>query len=79
MKKCLKKCQELDVTCPIKDCRYWINFKEDFNCALCSIEHNGSMTLREIADRLGVSFVRVKQIQDKSIKKIGLFFDKESI
>jgi len=79
MKQCLSKCKELDVTCPVEACRHWIEFEEDHNCSLCSIEKNGSMTLREIAGRLGISFVRVKQIQDKSIKKIGLFFDKDSI
>ena len=31
---------------------------------------NGKMSLRETADRLGVSFVRVKQIQDKAVEKL---------
>ena len=79
MKKCLEKCLELDVSCPVKECKYWISYEQDYNCCIKSIDNNGAMTLREIADRLGVSFVRVKQLQDKSIKKIGLFFDKESI
>ena len=79
MKECLKKCLELSVSCPVQECKYWILYEEDYNCCIKSIDNNGSMTLRKIADRLGVSFVRVKQIQDKSIKKIGLFFDKESI
>ena len=79
MKECLNKCKELQVSCPIKECRYWVSYEQDLNCALHAVERNGAMTLREIADRLGISFVRVKQIQDKSIKKIGLFFDKDSI
>ena len=37
------------------------------------------MTLREVADRIGVSFVRIKQIEDKALKKIGHLLDKESI
>jgi hypothetical protein len=79
MKKCLERCKELQVSCPVKECRYWVSYEQDLNCSLHSVERNGAMTLREIADRLGVSFVRIKQIQDKSIKKIGLFFDKDSI
>jgi len=79
MRKCLEKCIELQVSCPVKDCRYWVSYESEMNCCLRSVDENGSMTLREVADRLGVSFVRVKQIQDKSIKKIGLFFDKDSI
>lgn len=71
MKDCLETCQRLGVSCPIKDCRYWINFEEDKNCTFQSIRSHDSMTLREIADRLGISYVRVKQIQDKTLKKIS--------
>ncbi len=71
MMKCLETCEKLKVSCPIKECRYWINFEEDRNCTFQSIRGNNSMTLREIADRLGISYVRVKQIQDKTLKKIG--------
>ena len=72
MKKCLKMCKELDVSCPIEECRQWINYPRDNNCILESIDKHGSLTLREVADRLGVSYVRIKQIQDKALKKIGL-------
>jgi DNA-directed RNA polymerase sigma subunit (sigma70/sigma32) len=30
------------------------------------------MTLREAADRLGISFVRVKQIEEKALSKLGI-------
>jgi len=39
------------------------------------------MTLREVSERLGVSFVRIKQIQDKALlkasknKDIASFFE----
>ena len=36
-----------------------------------SINKNDAMTLREVADRLGMSYVRVKQIQDQVINKIS--------
>jgi DNA-directed RNA polymerase sigma subunit (sigma70/sigma32) len=36
-----------------------------------AIDKHGEMTLREVADRLGVSYVRIKQIQDGTLKKIG--------
>jgi DNA-directed RNA polymerase sigma subunit (sigma70/sigma32) len=32
----------------------------------------GNMTLREVADRLGVSFVRIKQIEEKALNKLGI-------
>jgi hypothetical protein len=71
MIKCLETCEKLRVACPIKECRYWIDFEKDRNCTFQSIRDNNSMTLREIAERLGISYVRVKQIQDKTLKKIG--------
>ena len=69
MKKCLQTCRALNLPCPIQECRYWISYKKEYNCIFDSMEKNGNMTLREVADRIGVSFVRIKQIQDKAIKK----------
>lgn len=71
MKNCLETCKKLNVACPIEECRYWISYKQEHNCTFEAIERNGALTLREAADRLGVSFVRVKQIQDSALKKIG--------
>ena len=71
MIKCLEACERLNVECPIKDCRYWINYKSENNCSFESINRNNSMTLREVGERLNISYVRVKQIQDKALKKIS--------
>ena len=79
MRSCLKACVALDTSCPVESCRYWINYDKEHNCALASIEANGNMTLRQVADRIGVSFVRIKQIEDKALKKIGHLLDEESI
>ena len=79
MKKCLQTCKELNVVCPIEECRNWIEHVPDLNCTLEAIRKAGPMTLREVAERLQISFVRVKQIEDKALKKISLLFDKESI
>ena len=70
MKKCAQECQLKKRCCKEEECRYWIEYKEDFNCSLISIHNNGNMTLREVGDRLQISFVRVKQIEDKAIKKL---------
>jgi hypothetical protein len=71
MIKCLKTCEELEVSCPVKECRYWINYEKERNCVFETVRVNHAMTLREVADRLNISYVRVKQIQDKTFKKIG--------
>jgi DNA-directed RNA polymerase sigma subunit (sigma70/sigma32) len=69
--KCLSTCQSLDVACPIKECRSWIDFEEDRNCLHEAISKNGAMTLREVAVRMGVSFVRIKQIEEKALAKMS--------
>ena len=77
--RCLETCKKLNVVCPIKECRYWISYPEEVNCMYKSISENGYMTLREVAERLGISYVRVKQIQDQALKKIGHLLKNVSI
>jgi len=70
-KTCVELCCKHEVSCPNEDCRQWINFEEDLNCTTIAIQKHGDMTLREAADRLGISYVRVKQIEDEALKKIS--------
>ena len=70
MRECSKSLLEYNVSCPCKECRLWIDYKKDSNCTLVAVKKQKTMTLREVADRLGVSFVRVKQIQDVAHKKM---------
>tara|TARA_R100000315_G_C5207752_1_gene122971 strand:- start:175 stop:411 length:237 start_codon:yes stop_codon:yes gene_type:complete len=78
MRECAKTLMKYDVSCPCEDCRLWIDYEQDQNCTFVAVENNKTMTLREIAERMGVSFVRVKQIQDtacaRMIKKLGKGF-----
>ena len=77
MRGCAKTCKDLDTDCLCKECRLWIDFSDDLNCTLIAIDknHTGELTLREVADRIGVSFVRVKQIQDKALQKLQKHLD----
>ena len=70
LRPCSRKCIELNIECPVKDCRMWIDYSEEKNCTLISVNENDSMTLREIGERLGISFARVKQIEQKALSKI---------
>ena len=70
LSECSKACIRCNVSCPIKDCREWIRHEDDLNCTSIAVRKNGAMTLREVADRLDVSFVRVKQIEDKVLQKV---------
>lgn len=71
MKKCVEKCMTLKVSCPNQECRMWIDSEKNLNCCNVAIDNNGEMDLRQIGEILGISFVRVKQIQDKAIQKIS--------
>ena len=68
--KCLEECKIKKQACLNKNCRLWIDYKEEYNCINETISRNGALTLRSVAKRLGVSFVRIKQIQDNALEKI---------
>ena len=70
LKPCSRLCVDSKKECPEKECRMWVDFPAEYNCCLISIYENGSMTLREIGERLHISFARVKQIESDAVKKI---------
>lgn len=71
-KTCTEACKKLDVSCPNQECRNWIDYEEDHNCALISVDKNDKMTLRDVAKRLKCSFVRVKQIEEEALNKMNI-------
>ena len=70
LRRCSVECMDKKKACNQIDCRLWIEYEEDYNCCLVSIFENGPMTLRQIGDRIGVSFARVKQIESEALKKM---------
>jgi hypothetical protein len=68
--ECSQKCIMLNKSCDKTNCDHWINFDSENNCDLVSILINGPMSLRQIGERIGVSYVRVKQIEEAAIQKI---------
>ena len=40
------------------------------NCTFISVYENGPMTLRQIAERMGLSFARIKQIETAALIKL---------
>jgi len=67
---CVELCRSKNSSCENKSCRKWIDYEEDLNCTHIAIDKHGSMTLRSIGKRLKVSFVRIKQIQDRALRKL---------
>lgn len=74
---CTLKCKELNVSCPNRDCRLWIDYEDDKNCCLISIEEkqkDGSekgLTLHESAERLQINYLKVRQIEMKALRKLS--------
>lgn len=68
--KCAEECLASGEICTKQACRMWINFGQDQNCSLVSIYQNGKMTLEEVSKRMGISFVRVSQIEKQALKKL---------
>jgi len=67
---CAQQCLKDKECCGASSCRYHIDYEDEFNCSLVSIYENGPMSLRDIAKREGLSFARIKQIQDKALIKL---------
>ena len=67
---CAQQCLKDRQCCLAENCRYHIDYEEEFNCSMISIHENGPLSLREIAKREGLSFARIKQIETKALKKL---------
>ena len=70
MKKCKTGVLLRNKPCEECKCRMWLDYESDLNCTLIAVDKHGPLNLRQIGERLGISFVRVKQLQDVAIAKI---------
>lgn len=77
--KCLEDNKKQGTACTQVECRNWIDYEKDTNCVLEAVRKNGTMTLREVSERMGISFVRVKQIEEKALKKLGKMIKQSTI
>ena len=57
--------------CNGKKEKCWIDYPEDNNCIYETIRKYGPMTLDEVSKRLGISLVRVAQIEKQALKKLS--------
>lgn len=67
---CSRKCLKDGSICEKEKCKHWIDYPKEFNCCLITIYENGPLGLREIAERMGISFGRVKQIETQALSKM---------
>jgi ribosome-binding protein aMBF1 (putative translation factor) len=68
---CFEVHERWKVECDQTKCRNWMDFGEDLNCAVvCARKHEHGLSLREVAERMGVSFPRISQIEHAAFKKL---------
>ena len=73
LNKCARKCMSTKTACMQSGCRHFINYSKEYNCVLVTVYENGNLTLREVAERIGVSFARIKQIEIIYYLSLSLF------
>jgi hypothetical protein len=76
---CFEVHEKWKLPCDQSKCRNWMSHEEDLNCAVvCSRKHENGLSLREVAERMGVSFPRISQIEHAAfakLKNLGVFED----
>ena len=73
--KCVEEKLQTGYPCTESKCNYYLDYEKDLNCTLVCVKKNGALTLRETADRLGVSYVRIKQIEERAMKKMEKYLE----
>lgn len=66
---CYEKNARTCSPCERKECRYWISHQSAVNCTLVAAS-KGPMTLQEIGEIIGVTRMRVCQLEKKIINEI---------
>jgi len=68
---CFEVHEKWCVGCDKTECRNWMDYEEDLNCAVvCARKYEHGLSLREVAERMGVSFPRISQIEHAAFKKL---------
>ena len=68
---CDETCEKDNVPCNRFGCDNFIDYEDDLNCVLVCARKNGPLTLEQAAKRLGVSYVRIKIINNIFIEYLG--------
>jgi hypothetical protein len=69
--QCKTTCLRTGTSCDKSECRHHVEYEEDLNCSLIAVDKHGEMTLDEVSKRLGLTLVRIKQIEEKALIKLN--------
>jgi predicted XRE-type DNA-binding protein len=68
---CFEVQEKWRLPCDQTECRNFMDFKGDLNCAVvCARKHENGLSLREVAERMNVSFPRISQIEHAAFNKL---------
>ena len=70
--KCYEICTNTKNNCKNAECRQWIKLENHQNCTIIAASE-GQMSLQDIGNILGVSRMRICQIEKKIIQKLNEF------
>jgi len=69
-KRCFETCRDNSLTCTKRSCRYWLKGQKEFqNCTLIAA-NEGPWTLQKVGEFVGLTRMRVCQIEKSAITKI---------
>ena len=68
--KCFTHHKTINKCCEKKYCRYWINYSQSNNCCLIASQESETLTLKEIGKIIGVTRMRICQIEKNAVKKL---------
>jgi len=68
---CFEVHEKWALPCDQTECRNYMTYEGDLNCAIvCARKYENGLSLREVAERMGVSFPRVSQVEHGAFKKL---------
>ena len=68
--KCFEHNKQFKNNCQKKSCRYWINCRQENNCAIVASENTEKFTLEDVGVLFKVTRMRICQIEKTALKKL---------
>ena len=68
--KCFNYHQQIKKQCKKNSCRYWIEYKKNYNCCVISARDNKKLTLEDVGKIFNVTRMRICQIEKNALEKL---------